>query len=120
MGHVLNEVRLPHERAPRAPPPEGCTRKYRPPKFFGMGNKLSKVNSHSRGIAEMSPGGAGSVKPGNPQPLSSAPPPRLLDQLRSAIRVRHYSFRTESAYVDWARRFILFKAMLNKVVEARG
>jgi len=36
--------------------------------------------------------------------------PRLLDRLRAAIRVRHYSIRTEAAYVDWARRFILFHA----------
>lgn len=35
-------------------------------------------------------------------------PPRLLDRLRDAIRVRHYSIRTEEAYVQWARRFILF------------
>ena len=35
-------------------------------------------------------------------------PPRLLDQVRNAIRVRHYSIRTEAAYVDWVRRFILF------------
>ena len=35
-------------------------------------------------------------------------PPRLLDQMREAIRVRHYSIRTEDTYVDWARRFILF------------
>lgn len=34
--------------------------------------------------------------------------PKLLDQMRQAIRVRHYSLRTETAYVDWARRFILF------------
>lgn len=34
--------------------------------------------------------------------------PRLLDQLREVIRTRHYSIRTEEAYVDWARRFILF------------
>jgi len=32
----------------------------------------------------------------------------LLDQLRAAIRVRHYSIRTEEAYVQWARRYILF------------
>ena len=38
----------------------------------------------------------------------AAPPPRLLDCLREEIRVRHYSIRTETAYVDWARRFILF------------
>nr|WP_320134174.1 integron integrase [uncultured Holophaga sp.] len=34
--------------------------------------------------------------------------PRLLDRLRECLRVRHYSLRTEQAYVDWARRFILF------------
>jgi integrase len=32
----------------------------------------------------------------------------FLDSLREAIRVRHYSIRTEKAYVGWARRFILF------------
>jgi len=32
----------------------------------------------------------------------------LIDAMRSAIRSRHYSIRTESAYVDWARRFIAF------------
>ena len=35
-------------------------------------------------------------------------PARLLDRLRHALRVRHYSIRTEQAYVDWVRRFILF------------
>lgn len=35
-------------------------------------------------------------------------PPKLLDQVRSCIRTRHYSRRTESAYVDWIKRFILF------------
>jgi len=34
--------------------------------------------------------------------------PKLLDQLRSALRSRHYSIRTEESYVGWARRFILF------------
>ena len=34
--------------------------------------------------------------------------PRLLDQVREAIWTRHYSLRTESAYVGWIRRFILF------------
>ena len=36
------------------------------------------------------------------------PPKKLLDQVRDAIRVRHYSYRTEEAYVQWIRRFILF------------
>jgi integron integrase len=34
--------------------------------------------------------------------------PRLLDQVRTAIRARHYSRRTEDAYVHWIRRFIVF------------
>ncbi len=34
-------------------------------------------------------------------------PPKLLDQVRAEIRMRHYSIRTEHAYVDWIRRFIL-------------
>ena len=32
----------------------------------------------------------------------------FLQRVRNAIRVRHYSIRTEQAYVDWIRRFILF------------
>lgn len=34
--------------------------------------------------------------------------PKLLDQVRAAIRLRHMSIRTEEAYVGWIRRFILF------------
>jgi integron integrase len=34
--------------------------------------------------------------------------PKLLDQVRDAIRLRHYSIRTEQAYTDWIKRFILF------------
>ena len=36
------------------------------------------------------------------------PPPKLLDQMRDALRARHYSPRTEQAYVAWARRYIYF------------
>jgi integron integrase len=35
-------------------------------------------------------------------------PPKLLDRVRAEIRVRHYSIRTEEAYIDWVRRFIFF------------
>jgi len=35
-------------------------------------------------------------------------PPKLLDRVRIAIRTRHYSLRTEEAYVGWIRRFIFF------------
>lgn len=34
--------------------------------------------------------------------------PKLLDRMREAIRVRHYSLATERNYVQWARRFIFF------------
>ena len=34
--------------------------------------------------------------------------PRLLDQVRTAIRTRHYSLRTERAYVHWIKRYIYF------------
>lgn len=37
---------------------------------------------------------------------SSAAAPRLLDQVRGKIRLKHYSLRTEQAYLDWIRRFI--------------
>jgi integron integrase len=36
------------------------------------------------------------------------PKPRLLDRVRAALRLRHYSRRTEEAYVAWIRRYILF------------
>ncbi|MGQ9636136.1 MAG: phage integrase N-terminal SAM-like domain-containing protein [Bryobacteraceae bacterium] len=31
-----------------------------------------------------------------------------MDPLREAIRLKHHSYHTEEAYVDWVRRFILF------------
>lgn len=34
--------------------------------------------------------------------------PKLLDRVRHAIRAKHYSRRTETAYVDWIRRYIVF------------
>ena len=49
-----------------------------------------------------------------PDPISTTRPSvtpgrlRLLDSVRAAIRARHYSHRTEKAYVGWIRRFILF------------
>lgn len=34
--------------------------------------------------------------------------PRLLDQVRQIIRVKHYSLRTEESYINWIKRFIFF------------
>jgi len=39
---------------------------------------------------------------------SSVQAPKLLDRMRTHLRTRHYSIRTEQAYLDWARRFILY------------
>ena len=36
------------------------------------------------------------------------PPPKLLDQARDRLRVKHYSIRTETQYLHWIKRFILF------------
>ncbi|MEC5388312.1 integron integrase [Uliginosibacterium sp. H3] len=36
------------------------------------------------------------------------PRPRLLDQVRDRLRLKHYSIRTEQAYLGWIKRFILF------------
>jgi integron integrase len=36
------------------------------------------------------------------------PTPKLLDQVRTVARVRHFSLSTERSYVNWIRRFILF------------
>jgi integron integrase len=44
------------------------------------------------------------------QSIAAEPPRprRLLEQLRDAIRRRHYSYRTEQSYVHWVRRYIFF------------
>lgn len=50
-------------------------------------------------------------KPEDPESRSAsqpAQPPKLLDQVRATIRLKHYSIRTEESYVGWIRRFILF------------
>jgi hypothetical protein len=40
--------------------------------------------------------------------MDSPESPRLLARVRERIRLKHYSIRTEQAYVEWIRRFILF------------
>jgi integron integrase len=46
---------------------------------------------------------------GNDETISgSSAAPRLLDTVRAAIEVRHYSRRTQETYVQWIKRFIVF------------
>ncbi len=47
-------------------------------------------------------------------------PPKLLDQVRGKLRVKHYSLRTEHAYVGWIKRYIFFHGKRHpKDMEAR-
>ena len=40
--------------------------------------------------------------------MEATQPPKLLEQVRDRIRVKHYSIRTETQYIQWVKRFILF------------
>ncbi|MCF7841853.1 MAG: phage integrase N-terminal SAM-like domain-containing protein, partial [Lentisphaeria bacterium] len=40
--------------------------------------------------------------------ISRSNTPKLMDQVKSALRSRHYSRRTEQAYRNWIKRFIYF------------
>ena len=82
-------------------------RRIRPPKFWRMNRSTTSAPADHTGAVTHTPlspfqgseAGAG-VPAGTPR--------RLLDRVRDAIRLRHYSIRTEVTYVDWTRRFILF------------
>jgi hypothetical protein len=43
----------------------------------------------------------------DPSESNSGQAPKLLDQVRDKIRLKHYSIRTEQAYTDWIKRYIL-------------
>jgi integron integrase len=58
------------------------------------------------------PDSAATADDSHPAPAASpARAPRLLEQVRGAIRARHYSPRTEKAYVAWIKRYIFFNGM---------
>ena len=66
------------------------------PNRSGIANKTSSVSHHSTW---------GTVRAGS---LVDGQKPKLLDQVRAAIRLRHYSLGTEDTYVHWTKRFIVF------------
>ena len=43
-----------------------------------------------------------------PTNTPSSQPPKLLDPVRERIRIKHYSIRTETQYIQWVRRFVLY------------
>ncbi len=65
---------------------------------------MAGSRDREHGSAAGPPGPAGAAGLG----ASRVAAPRLLDQVRGQLRLRHYSPRTETAYVQWIRRFILF------------
>jgi integron integrase len=48
------------------------------------------------------------VEENDPQLSAAIPRPRLLQQVRDAIRRKHFSPRTEQSYVHWIKRFVFF------------
>ena len=65
-----------------------------------------RVSSISQCRPQIAPGNGQTAPAVSPAP--SSPKPKLLDQVRQAIRTRHYSYRTEKAYVHWIKRLIFF------------
>jgi site-specific recombinase XerD len=49
-----------------------------------------------------------SSSPAFSAPAAPTQQPKLLQRMRDHLRTRHYSIRTETTYLDWVRRFILF------------
>ena len=47
-------------------------------------------------------------QPAPSTPVHGPEQPRLLDRVRKLIRARHYSRRTEEAYVGWIKRYAFF------------
>ena len=43
--------------------------------------------------------------------------PRLLERVRQAIRIRHYSPKTEKAYTNWIRRFVIIHTLATVIHE---
>ncbi len=48
------------------------------------------------------------VTPNIPDKSTTSNPPKLLDQIRDKLRVKHYSIRTEQTYTGWIKRYIYF------------
>jgi hypothetical protein len=48
---------------------------------------------------------------------STSSPPKPLDQVRGKIRLKHYRIRTEQAYLDWIKRFVVFSGKRQQPLE---
>lgn len=54
------------------------------------------------------PGAVFAVVRENAPPSGAPKEPRLLDRVREVLRFKHYSLRTEEAYIGWIRRYVVF------------
>lgn len=74
-------------------------------------DKLAK-NAETRGLSDalgdlqIPPSIGACESAGSAEP--TGPPKRLLDPVRDAICISHYSYKTEESYLGWIRRYILF------------
>lgn len=72
------------------------------------------INGHhgwGDGASQSAPDSAHRLSPSIPArqgPGLAPEPARLMDRVRALLRVKHYSLRTEQAYTQWIRRYILF------------
>ena len=85
----------------------------REPHMTGRGDLLESGPRNAQQVSKADGGLAATAVGPASQPAAGGgpapkPQPRLLDTLRRAIRMRHYSIRTEAVYVDWVRRYIRF------------
>ncbi len=69
------------------------------------------TSSHPSPPSSSPPGSQAEVHPTAPPEARPLSQPRLLERVRAAIRARHYSTRTEKAYVAWIRRYSVFNQM---------
>ena len=51
---------------------------------------------------------------------SAVTSPKLLDQVRQVMRLRHYSIHTERSYLDWIKRYVHFHRMKRREELAGG
>ena len=101
----------------RPPLAEGEDRQPRP--WSAPAGAASLKGQPDQALSVATPGSSSSevgLSPVGPLLLVDGPrPPRLLRRVREAIRSRHYSPRTEKAYVFWIRRFIFFHGVKHPV-----
>ena len=53
------------------------------------------------------------IHPNFPDKSTTENPPKLLEQVRNRLRVKHYSIRTEDTYIHWIKRYIYFHGKLD-------